>query len=229
MKVLEELVQKAERDTPNRLDENLLFCPRSVGYGRNCQVRCGEHVGNKSTSALFGLFNAVRTQEAPGFTIRQHQVLHICDPDHANLAEALVSVLASSYSDEVIGLNAKLGGGLGIFDNVGLDVQYDNNIRRLLEKGSHRAIARNAEDTERKLEALPRLLTFDRTQADRDIKAEKEVVNARYEELEKLAHEVDVALMQKAMAGLWDTFRQDALMDDFAKEPSAESEPTSEL
>ena len=205
--VVDAFIAKAERDAPTLLTEHLLFCPASVGYGRNCQVRCNEHIGNKSTSALFGLFNAIRIKDIPGYEIQQYQVLHICDPAHANLAEATVSVLTSSYSSEVIGLNGKLGGALGHNNQKGLDQEYERNIRRLLENSGHRAIAKSADDAYKKLDVLPGLLNFDRARAARDIATEQQSLKEKYEETKKLAHQVDTALAQKSLMDLWTQFQ----------------------
>lgn len=81
-----------------------------VGFGKNCRGRAKEHLANSNTNYLFGLIQAILQAAYPGvFELQQVQVLKIIEPEHANLGEVLVSILASSYAS-MGGLNPVLAG-----------------------------------------------------------------------------------------------------------------------
>ena len=88
------------------VDIPLTWCIPGVGYGSPCAYRALEDLQNTSASALLGLVNATRMKLFPGrFEIQQYQILYICEAEHIDLSEAVISVIAESYADLGVGVN----------------------------------------------------------------------------------------------------------------------------
>jgi hypothetical protein len=73
-------------------------CFSEIGWSKNAAHRATNHLTHDGTTALFGLVHAImRVEWGSDFTITQYQIVRVWDRDDAALAEAAMSVIASSY------------------------------------------------------------------------------------------------------------------------------------
>ena len=87
-----------QNPTDPRLDEAYVKSPWEIGFGIECGARMAQHTWQTGTNQLIGLFGAVLKHEyGEMFEMRQYQLLYIIEPEHAPVAEYLMSEIARSY------------------------------------------------------------------------------------------------------------------------------------
>jgi hypothetical protein len=225
------------------LDIPLNWCIPGVGYGRSCADRALQDLQNTSTSALFGLVNATRMKLFPGqFEIQQYQILYICKAEYIRLSEAVISVIAESYTDLGVGVNGVRAGGIhGRERGLGPQGLIDNTVLLFCPQGGRRQVSfQRSRELDRK--ALDFLNEWFKTEKSgtlpkwEDLKEENQRLNQEFKDalkqLRRKAKAMDLVELE-ILIERWK--KENGIVDmtltrneDFADEDGAEDEAAEE-
>jgi hypothetical protein len=225
------------------LDIPLTWCIPGVDSGRSCAPRALQDLQNTSTNALLDLVNATRMKLFPGrFEIQQYQILYTCEAEHISVSEAVISVIAESYTDLGVGVNGVRAGGTHGWERChGPQGLIDNKVLLFCPQGGRRQVSfQRSQERDRK--ALDFLNQWFKTEKEgnlpkwKDLKEESQRLNQEFKDavkqLRRKAKAMDLVELE-ILIERWK--KENGIVDmkltrneDFADEDGAEDEAAEE-